>query len=333
MQTRQDRNPDIRPCGLNRRQWLAASAGALAACGAPNEGPNAAEDAEREGASEGGYIDAHVHVWTPDTASYPISPAYEETNMKPPSFTPEELFEHCRPAGVDRINLIQMSFYQDDHSYMLDAMARYPDTFAGTGLLTDVVSDSARPVERMIELAGQGMRAFRLTRRSGVEGAAWMDHPNYTALYRAAAERQLILSFLVNPPDLAEIDRLCGQFPEAPVIIDHLARIRAGSDTSDEDTEALVRLAEHPRAFVKVGAFYALSKEGAPYLDLMPLIQRVVSAFGAERCMWESDCPFQVQSPHNYESSVALLRDHATFLSDEARSQILTGTAESLFFA
>lgn len=60
------------------------------------------------------FIDAHVHVWTPDTARYPLAEGYKKEDMKPPSFTPEELFKHSKPSGVDRINLIQMSFYGFD---------------------------------------------------------------------------------------------------------------------------------------------------------------------------------------------------------------------------
>jgi predicted TIM-barrel fold metal-dependent hydrolase len=60
------------------------------------------------------YIDAHVHVWTPDIAHYPLAEGYKRENMQPRSFTPEELFKHSRPAGVNRINLIQMSFYAFD---------------------------------------------------------------------------------------------------------------------------------------------------------------------------------------------------------------------------
>jgi len=333
MKNLQSANQASRRDALSRRRWLAAAAASLAACSSPTAVPDSAESSEPDGSAKNGVIDAHVHVWTADTATYPISSTRREADMKPPSFTPEELFKQCRPLGVDRINLIQMSFYQDDHSYMLDAIARYPETFAGTGLLPDIVSEGARPAERMRQLADQGVRAFRLVGRSAAQGAEWMDHPNYSELYRLAAERNLILSFLVNPVDLAEVERLCGQFPETPIIIDHLARIRPSSETFQEDTEALIRLADRPRVFVKVGAFYALSAGGPPYLDLLPLVQRVVSAFGMKRCMWESDCPFQVQPPHSYAASVALIQDHAEFLSEEARRWILTGTAESLFFA
>lgn len=60
------------------------------------------------------FIDAHVHVWTPDTAHYPLAVGYKAEDMKPRSFTPEELFKHTKPAGVNRVNLIQMSFYGFD---------------------------------------------------------------------------------------------------------------------------------------------------------------------------------------------------------------------------
>ena len=55
--------------------------------------------------------------------------------MKPTSFTPEQLFKHSKPAGVDRINLIQMSFYGFDNSYMLDMIKLYPKVFAGTAVI------------------------------------------------------------------------------------------------------------------------------------------------------------------------------------------------------
>jgi predicted TIM-barrel fold metal-dependent hydrolase len=61
-----------------------------------------------------GYIDAHVHVWTPDVSHYPLAKGFRKEDMKPASFTPAELFKHSKPAGVDRINLIQMSYYGTD---------------------------------------------------------------------------------------------------------------------------------------------------------------------------------------------------------------------------
>ena len=55
-----------------------------------------------------GFIDARVHVWTDDTAHYPLARGWKAEDMKPKHFTPEDLFKDTKPAGVARINLIQM---------------------------------------------------------------------------------------------------------------------------------------------------------------------------------------------------------------------------------
>jgi predicted TIM-barrel fold metal-dependent hydrolase len=83
---------------------------------------------------------------------------------------------------------------------------------------------------------------------------------------------------------------------------------------------------------LKVGAFYALGKKKPPYTDLAALIKKVVKAFGPERCMWESDCPFQVQGDHTYKAGIDLVRKGLDFLSDDDKDWILRKTAEKFFF-
>ena len=56
-----------------------------------------------------------------------------------------------------------------------------------------------------------------------------------------------------------------------------------------------------------------------------------MGAFGARRCFWESDCPFQVVS-HQYTDSVALIRDRLDFLSPDDRDWLLWRTAEQTLF-
>src|SRR6187431_2091627 len=98
------------------------------------------------------YIDAHVHVWTPDTAHYPLAAGYKKDDMKPASFTPEDLFKHSKPAGVTRVNLVQMSFYGFDNSYMLDMIKLYPEVFVGTASCHEL----ARPRVRLLLFLATG---------------------------------------------------------------------------------------------------------------------------------------------------------------------------------
>ncbi len=277
------------------------------------------------------YIDAHSHIWTPDVAHYPLAKSFVVADMQPRSFTAEELLKTCRPAGVGRVNLIQMSYYEFDNRYMLDMIKLYPDRFVGTAIVDPLGDDPGRA---MRDLAKRSVHAFRIQPTYGKQPPAhWLEPAGYAAMFATAAQTGQALSCLIAPDGFPEVNRMCRRFPDTRVIIDHLGRIGAGPVGSirDADVEALCGLARHRNVFVKVGAFYALGKKTPPYLDLAPLIRRVVQAFGARRCLWESDCPFQVVK-HRYEDSVALIRDHLDFLTKDDRDWLLFRTAEQTLF-
>lgn len=277
------------------------------------------------------YIDAHVHVWTPDTAHYPLASGFKKEDMQPRSFTPEELFKHTKPAGVDRINLIQMSYYRFDNSYMLDMIALHKGVFVGTAI---VDPESADPDRQMTELAKKRVRAFRIyPKLTRAPIARWLQPPGYARMFAAAAKNNQAISCLIDPDALPELDRMCKKYPGTPVIIDHLARIGVTGTIDEKDVKALCDLARHKRVMVKVGAFYALGKKKAPYTDLGDLIEKVVTAYGPERCTWESDCPFQVVGGHNYADGIELVKSRLKFLSAGDRDWLLRKTAEKFFFS
>jgi predicted TIM-barrel fold metal-dependent hydrolase len=277
------------------------------------------------------YIDAHSHIWTPDVAHYPLAAGFAVALMQPRSFTAEELLVRCRPAGVGRVNLIQMSFYAFDNRYMLDMIKLYPERFVGTAIVDPLGDDPGRA---MRDLGRRGAHAFRIhPQYSKQPPVRWLEPAGYAAMFATAAQTGQALSCLIDPGGFAEVDRMCRRFPATTVIIDHLGRIGAGPDGAirDDDVEALCALAKHRNVYVKVGAFYALGKKTPPYLDLAPLIRRVVEAFGPRRCMWESDCPFQVVKDR-YEDSIALVRDHLPFLGKDDRDWLLFRTSLQTLF-
>ncbi len=304
---------------LSRRQFVqgALAFGACSLAGGPGRAEKRAE----------GHIDAHVHVWTSDTERYPLKPGMSKDRMAIPSFTPEELFAHSKPCGVERIVLIQMSYYGSDNSYMLDAMKRCPGVFSGVA----IVDESNRPCEAMRDLAGKGVRGFRL-RPPGKSGSAWLDNPRIAAIWKCGAEHNLAMCLLIDPQHLPLIRQMAKRHPDTPVVIDHFARIGADGTIRSDDLDALCDLAKNGNVSVKVSAFYALGRKKSPYLDLAPMIRRLIDAYGPERLMWASDSPFQVLNGHTYRSSVELIRTGLDFLSDADRQWLLRKTAERVFF-
>ena len=272
-------------------------------------------------------IDAHSHVWTPDTERYPLAAGYLKANMQPPSFTAEELLAHCKPEGVDRVVLIQMSFYRFDNSYMLDCMRRFPGVFGGVGV---VDWTAERPDEEMARLAKQGVRGFRVRPdRAPVE--AWNETASFDRMFRYAADHGLAICPLIDPNALSSLSRMCARHLKTRVVIDHLARIGVDGEIREADVHALCQMAHFPEARVKVSAFYALGKKAPPHDDLEPLIRRVHEAFGAKRLMWASDCPFAVVN-ERYRDSLALVRDGCLWLKPDDREWLLRKTAEEVFF-
>ncbi len=274
-----------------------------------------------------GWIDAHVHVWTPDVAAYPLDRDFKVSDMQPSSFTPEELFAHCKPVGVSRVVLIQMSFYKYDNSYMLDMLAKHPGVFSGVG----IVDPSAKDLPAQMQaLAQRGVRGFRIHARNN-EARDWVDDAGMGRLWTTAAQEDLAVCPLINPSDIPYIDALCNKFGDTKVVVDHFARIGINGTIDGDQLDALCRLARYPKVHVKTSAFYALGKKRPPYTDLLPMIRRLLDAFGPQRLMWASDCPYQVGGGHTYEQSIALIRD-ADGVSDDEKQWLLRRTAEQVFF-
>jgi predicted TIM-barrel fold metal-dependent hydrolase len=277
--------------------------------------------------SDSGYIDAHVHVWTRDTAKYPLAKDFTADSMDPPSFTPDELFSHCKPQGVTRVVLIQMSFYKYDNRYMIDMMEKFPGVFSGVAIVDD---SQPKPYQQMKLLAKSGVRGFRIY-TSKEQAAAWGDGMH--TMWACAADEGLAMCLLADPDALSAVHEMCKKYPETPVVIDHFARIGMKGEINQADLDNLCRLAEFKHTHVKTSAFYALGAKKAPYTDMGPMIKKLRDAFGAQRLMWASDCPFQVQNGHTYADSIAVIRDRLDFLTPEDKSWMLRKTAEKVFFS
>ena len=275
----------------------------------------------------GNFVDTHVHIWTNDFKRYPLAPGFTPEEMTPRVFSCDDILHQAKPNGVDRVVLVQMSYYGSDNSYVLDEISRQPAVFAGVA----VVDWNRSGLEaEMLRLAQQGVRGFRIFPQN-VPAETCLEGDGLDTMFRFAAKMNLVLCLLVNPEALPVVRRRCEDFPDTPVVIDHLARIGMAGPVNENDVRALCTLARNPKVNVKVSAFYALGNKKPPHLDLAPLIQRVYEAFGPKRLMWGSDCPFQVQS-ETYADSVSLVRDHLDFLSPEDKDWIFRRTAEKAFF-
>ena len=163
------------------------------------------------------FIDAHSHIWTPDTRAYPLGAGYRRFSMNPPSFTVEELQGNMKAVGVNRVVLIQMSFYGYDNSYMLDAIRLHPGSFSGVAVIDQ---DKPRVDLEMRKMKGQGVRGFRIyPKNQTVE--QWLDDPAMHTMWKTGADEDLAMCCLIDPDALPAVDRMCRRYPRTTVVIAH----------------------------------------------------------------------------------------------------------------
>jgi len=278
---------------------------------------------------ESGWIDAHSHIWTRDVTSYPLARGSTVKDLDPPSFTTEELLKTATPHGVSRVVLIQHHrYYGWDNSYMTDAAMKHPGRFRVVGMVDDT---KPKPDAAMKRLLKRKVTGFRIT--SWIRGKEkWLDGPGMQAMWKCAAETRQPMCCLIDTADLPAVDKMCRKHPDTPVVIDHFARIGVDGKIREADVKRLCGFAKHKHVFVKISAYYALGKKKPPYLDLVPMIRRVFEAFGPQRLMWASDCPYQLGGKNTYAASIRLVKDRLDFTTKADREWLLRKTAGTVYF-
>lgn len=278
------------------------------------------------------WIDAHSHIWPPTADKFPLAPGKTVKDLSPPSFTDDELMAIARPEGVGRVVLIQHSVYHlFDNSYLVDAVRRHPTLFRVQGMVDDHLP---HPGAAMKQLLPQGVTGFRITPfvRPEAEQAGWLETAGMHEMWKTGAETRQAMCCLINAANLPGVAAMCAKYPDTPVVIDHFARIGVDGQMREADIAALCALAKFKHATVKISAYYALGRKTPPHLELIPMIKKLFDAFGPQRLMWASDCPYQIQGGNNYRSSIALIRDRLDGVSESDKQWLLAKTAERVFF-
>ena len=199
----------------------------------------------------------------------------------------------------------------------------YPGTFAIVGAL-----DSTRPdiPARMKADRARHITGYRIKPNGNPR---WLEQPGLREMWRIGATEKIAMCPLIDPKYVSTLEPMCKKFPDTPVVIDHSARI----DTKhSKELDNLCNLAKNRNVYVKISAFYAFGAKKPPYLEQLPRINRLLDAYGPERLMWASDCPYQLEPPHTYAASISLVRDRLKGLSNKDREHLLRTTAEKVFF-
>jgi len=181
-------------------------------------------------------------------------------------------------VGVSRAVLIQCHSTGSTTVTCL-TRSKYPGQFLRRAVIDQNVP-SRHPRCRLSPVGIRGFRIYRKTNRSRLARLR-VDASHVRSRCRTANGHVL--------PDrsgcLARARPHVPDFPDTPVVIDHLCRIGVSGTIQDQELTPVPNGASQERLREGFGLLRA-GKEAVAYRDLSPLIKRVYEAFGPERLMW-----------------------------------------------
>lgn len=255
-------------------------------------------------------IDCHCHVLDPQHFPYPAEVPYHPQGQEIGS---ADYFSHVMDAyGVRHALLVgPNSGYGTDNRCLLDAIARGQGRFKGVA----VVASTASTAE------------LRRLKEQGIVGIAF--NPSLHGL-DAYADIDPLLERLQALDMWAQFqssgDHLIALAPRIErvgvrTLIDHCGRPVLADGPDAPGVRALLRLGESGQAVVKLSGFAKFSQQGYPFDDTRAHVQRLLQAFGPERCIWASDWPF-LRAPYRLDIGTLLTLAQRWFTPEQCRQMM-----------
>lgn len=274
-------------------------------------------------------VDTHTHVIASDTARYPLGPIgghRSEWSSKRPVDV-DGLLSEMDQAGVDRAVVVQAStVYGHDNRLVADAVRAHPDRFIGVFSVDVLAPDAVRQIARWQDAGLHGMRLF-MTGTTMPGQADWLDDPRAFPAWEFAQKAGLPICLQMTMAGMPALRGMLTRFPEARVLLDHLARPDLSDGAPYAAAEPLFSMASFPGVYLKLtNRTLAEAKRGQS--TPAAFLEKVLAVFGANRVAWGSNFPAA-------EGTLAALRAEAEAdtiaLSADVRDTLFGGTAQQLY--
>ena len=205
---------------------------------------------------KGPIVDSHVHLFSNDTKRFPFAP---DAPYRPVTLTVEEYVRFATSVGIDHAVIVHPEPYQDDYRYLEYCFTKEPSPgfFKGICLFDPTAHDTP---DRIAALVGNnpgriaGLRIHE-THKPGTPSLTSgpikdrdMHSPAMKATWRRIQQLKLAIQMHFLPYYAPQIGELAEQFPNVPVILDHLGRASEGTPA---DFTAVLKLAKLPNVHMK----------------------------------------------------------------------------------
>jgi len=262
-----------------------------------------------------GSCDVHFHVFAPGY------PPVAKTHYDYPDAGLAQYLAVCDHLGIDRMVLVQPSYYGTDNRLLIDALGQLGDRGRGVVMIDEDIDDA-----ELDRFHAAGVRAIRLDLFAR---AAWPREDLHAYILRMvdrARPRGWHIQFYVPGyvvrdllPFLATLDH--------DFVVDHMGYMLEEDGLTEQDFARLLDLMRTGKAWLKLSGPYRIAKYKG-YGAVAHLARAIVEA-GPDRALWGSDWP---HLPDGTRDTGELLNLLGEWAPDEAvRRKILVDNPARLF--
>jgi L-fuconolactonase len=233
-------------------------------------------------------IDAHQHFW--QIGKHDCRWPTRDLTAIYRDFGVQDLLPLAQFAGVIGSVLVQSQESDADTDYLLVEAAQSDFIKAVVGWV-DLASATAP--ERIAELAQHPKLRGLRPMLQGIPDDGWILRPELEPAIAAMNEHKLAFDALVYTRHLPHLEEFARRHPELPIVIDHAAKpaVIATDRPAQDWCAAVSRIARLPNVYCKISGLPMEAGKDQGLAEMLPYIQHLFGAFGAERLMWGSDWP------------------------------------------
>jgi predicted TIM-barrel fold metal-dependent hydrolase len=264
-----------------------------------------------------GTCDAHFHVFEPGYA-HTARPLYTF-----PDATLEQYLRLTDFLGIERMVLVQPTFYGTDNSLALEVLRRVGPRCRAVVRVEESISDTE--LDRFHE---RGVRAIRLDLFARADQPTQELIAYVRRMAARTAPRGWHLQFYTPGTIVRNLLPFLADLEET-FVIDHMGYMLEADGLTPADGERLLRVLAQGSCWIKLSGPYRIAKS-KPLSSVRSLGQSLVET-RPDRLLWGSDWP---HLPDGQRDTGELLNELAHWAPDEAdRRRILVASADHLFFA
>ncbi|MTI15201.1 amidohydrolase family protein [Sansalvadorimonas verongulae] len=270
-------------------------------------------------------VDAHQHFWKLERGDYGWLD--ESLGCLYRDYLPDELKAHLETCGVKKTIVVQAAPTLAETLYLLELTQNLPFV---AGVVGWVDMESRHVKADLTRLAQHAKFLGIRPMIQDIDDPDWMLKPEFESAFTWLIENERSFDALVKPAHLPNLKIFLARYPDLRVVIDHGAKPCIERGEFEFWAAHMTDIASDSHAYCKISGLLTEAGELGTAEALRPYVNHLLSAFGADRCIWGSDWPV-LNLAADYSSWFTMVRELIGGLTEKEQRQVMGETAMKFY--